>query len=334
MGHTSSDIYEHYYRNDVVDADIVAAVLEKPSDQAAMRLMGHVSLTRDPNAPCKLTKSERQEASNDAEVQAAAARYATSVAALRADHVTVSAARREAGKDPELQRRVDENDNLRKEYNKIRARKETELLEHLRAQYFATLGDVCLENQYTGQEEPAGPAPPIFRFGERKDLAKLLFPLPDTKTPSCVQQIQNGCQIIRLYASLCSRREYPRLRRQPKHAGCDPEKSGPDITTEGDLDIAPCFVDTCPGIFPVQCPGTQCLFCLGDGTLSTDIRTRCFSSTYALTRHVKIQHLKHLRPGMPFVCPHPTCQVTKIKCRDGNGFKVHALQVHNVIHGQ
>jgi len=54
-----------------------------------------------------------------------------------------------SGKGPELQRRVDENDKLHKEYKKIRARKETELLEHLRAEYFATLGDVCLENQYT-----------------------------------------------------------------------------------------------------------------------------------------------------------------------------------------
>jgi hypothetical protein len=53
MGHVNGSIHERSYRNQIVDADIVSAFLETPSDEATMKLMGHMSLTRDPNAPCR-----------------------------------------------------------------------------------------------------------------------------------------------------------------------------------------------------------------------------------------------------------------------------------------
>jgi len=43
-------------------------------------------------------------------------------------------------------------------------------------EYFSTLGAVCLENQHTGQDEPAGPSMSAFPFSEREALARLLFP--------------------------------------------------------------------------------------------------------------------------------------------------------------
>jgi hypothetical protein len=50
MGHVNGPIYEKSYRNQIVDADIASAFLETPSDEAIMKLMGHMLLTRDPNA--------------------------------------------------------------------------------------------------------------------------------------------------------------------------------------------------------------------------------------------------------------------------------------------
>ena len=61
MGHVNGTIYEKSYRNQVVDADIVSAFLETPSDEAIMKLMGHLSLTRDPNAPGEPTSAQRLE---------------------------------------------------------------------------------------------------------------------------------------------------------------------------------------------------------------------------------------------------------------------------------
>jgi hypothetical protein len=51
MGHVNSSIYEKSYRNQIIDTDIISAFLETPSDEAIMKSMGHLLLTRDPNAP-------------------------------------------------------------------------------------------------------------------------------------------------------------------------------------------------------------------------------------------------------------------------------------------
>ena len=48
MGQVNGIIYEKSYRNQVIDADIISAFLEIPSDEAIMKLMGHMSLARDP----------------------------------------------------------------------------------------------------------------------------------------------------------------------------------------------------------------------------------------------------------------------------------------------
>jgi hypothetical protein len=50
----NGSIYEKSYRNQIVDAGIVSAFLETPLDEVIMKLMGHMSLTRDPNAPAEL----------------------------------------------------------------------------------------------------------------------------------------------------------------------------------------------------------------------------------------------------------------------------------------
>jgi hypothetical protein len=53
MGHVNGNIYERHYRSQVVDADVVSAFLDTPSDEALMKLMGQMLLTRDPNAPAE-----------------------------------------------------------------------------------------------------------------------------------------------------------------------------------------------------------------------------------------------------------------------------------------
>jgi Protein of unknown function (DUF3435) len=150
MVHAHSGIHDKYYQSDIVDADIVAALLEKPSNQAAMRLLGHVSLTRDPNAPNSLTDFDRRQVAACPEVQEARARWDQSTSALRLDYVTVAAARKQAKHAAEVQTRLHAHDKLQKEYKKIRSRQEMEVLESRHADYFSTVGTLCFKNQYTG----------------------------------------------------------------------------------------------------------------------------------------------------------------------------------------
>jgi hypothetical protein len=44
-----------------IDTDIISAFLETPSDEAIMKLIGHILLTRDPNAPAEPTSIQRRQ---------------------------------------------------------------------------------------------------------------------------------------------------------------------------------------------------------------------------------------------------------------------------------
>ena len=243
-------IHEKHYRNQIVDADIIPAFLETPLDEAIMKLMGHMSLTRDPNAPAEPTSAQRRQVQANVEVIAAKRQADISTKAIRKCYSSIAAAKRKAQEDPTVQVELDNNTNLRKAHDRLFKRKLTSLFEISREEYFSYLRAACLENQHTGQEEPAGPSRPAFLFSERKALAKLLFPPPTSKPRPHQEQIEDSCQIIRLYASLCGRREYPRTRRRAQRDGQDQSKESRAVS-----EIKPCFLDTEPDIYPMQCPG-------------------------------------------------------------------------------
>jgi hypothetical protein len=327
MGHVNGTIYEKSYRNQVVDADIVSAFLETPSDEAIMKLMGHLSLTRDLNAPAEPTSAQRLEVQADPEIVVARKLLHSSTKVLRDRYGSVAAAKRKAQEDPTVQIELHENTKFKKDYKSLFQRKLTSLFEASREEYFSTLGAACLENQHTGQEEPAGPSIPTYRFPEREGLAKLLFLSPSEKSKSYQQQIKDSCQIIRLYSSLCGRREYPRTRRGQQDDSQDQPQSVDEVS-----EVKPCFLDTEPDIYPMRCPGTQCLFCLGDVSLAANIRTRCFKNPFTLTRHVEKQHLRYLSKGQSFNCPHPSCSLEGFILQDANHYKNHALVEHGIAH--
>jgi Protein of unknown function (DUF3435) len=329
MGHVNGTIYERSYRNQIVDADIVSAFIGTPSDEAMMKLMGHVSLTADPVAPAGPTSAQRRQAQDDVKVAAAKELFDASTQSIRDRYGSVAAARRKAKQDTTVQIKLDSRNRLERDLRSLTQRKVNELFEFSRQRYFETLGARCLQNQHTGQEEPAGPAAPEFRFSEREGLARLLFPSSASTPASTQQRNSSSCEIIRLYASLCGRREYPRPRRQPGHAGRDQPNA---VGSEGLADVRPCFLDTDPDIYPIRCPGTQCLFCLGDTSLAAEIRTKSFGGPWSLTRHVQRQHLLYLPQGEPFTCPHPSCSLDGVQLDHHDHYKNHALRVHGIVH--
>jgi Protein of unknown function (DUF3435) len=60
IGHINGFIYERHYRNQVVDINIVSAFLKTPLDEALMKLIGYISLIKDPNALAKLSPVQRR----------------------------------------------------------------------------------------------------------------------------------------------------------------------------------------------------------------------------------------------------------------------------------
>ena len=279
------------------------------------------------NAPAEPKSAQRRQVQADVEVIAAKNQADASTRTIRDHYGSLAAAKRKAQEVPTVQIEFDENTRLRKDHDSLFKRKLTSLVEISREEYFSTLGAACLENQHTGQEEPAGPSIPAFLFSEREALAKLLFPSPTSKTKSHQEQTEDRCQIIRLYDSLCGRREYPRTRRGVQNDSQDQSEESKEVS-----EVKPCFLDTEPDFYPMQCPGTQCLFCLGDVSLAANARTRCFANPSTLTRHLHKQHLQYLPAQQPFTCPHPSCSVDGFLLQDPNHYKNHALMAHSVVH--
>jgi Protein of unknown function (DUF3435) len=129
MGYVNGSVYERSYRNQTIDADIVSAFLEKPSDEAIMKLMGHMSLTRDPNAPAEPTSAQRRQIRSDPEVVAAKRLLGVSTKALHDRYRSVAAAKRKVQDDPTVQIELDENTRLRKDHDSLFKRKLTSSFE-------------------------------------------------------------------------------------------------------------------------------------------------------------------------------------------------------------
>ncbi len=119
IGHVNGSIYEKSYRNQIVDADIVSAFLEAPWDEAIMKLMAHMSLTRDPNAPAEPTSAQRRQVQADVEVIAARKQADSSTKTIRDRNGSLAAAKRKAQEDPTVQIEFDENTRLRKDHDSL-----------------------------------------------------------------------------------------------------------------------------------------------------------------------------------------------------------------------
>ncbi|OJD12104.1 hypothetical protein AJ78_07253 [Emergomyces pasteurianus Ep9510] len=78
--------------------------------------------------------------------------------------------------------------------------------------------------------------------------------------------------------------------------------------------------------FPITCPGTQCLFCLGDSQLPHSAPMYSFSRPGHVRRHVQACHLRYLDPDALLWSPHPSCPDVVDGVKD---FQGHALLVHN-----
>ncbi|ERF75780.1 hypothetical protein EPUS_01610 [Endocarpon pusillum Z07020] len=199
MGHVNGSIHERSYRNEVVDTDIVSAFLETPSDKSTMKLIGHTSLTRDPNAPTKPTPAHRHQVQEDTEIIEARRMLDSQTQTIINRYRSLAQATRNAQHDLKLQAELDHHAQLKREHNALFKRKLRAVFEQSRKQYFETLGVICLQNQHTGNPEPPRPDEQPFRFLEREDLIRLLFPRSLPTSPQ--QQVENSSKIIRLIST-------------------------------------------------------------------------------------------------------------------------------------
>ena len=124
-----------------------------------------------------------------------------------------------------------------------------------------------------------------FTFHERDRLAQNIF-CPRKDVEDGDQTHSRRVQVITDWVSLCSLHTAPN------------RKAISAVSGDEDADI-----------FPLVCPGTQCLFCLGDVQLPNSARIYAFSRSENLHRHENSSHFRYL-DNKPFTCPHPSCDET------------------------
>ncbi|EDN03649.1 hypothetical protein I7I51_05473, partial [Histoplasma capsulatum] len=309
MGHSRADIFERYYISVKVKRDVQSAYLGCPARESIIQAVGRFSLTRDPRAPKELSNEQKEAIERDPQLVKLCDRQRSLRKLIERKHGSVPKSKGTA---------------LHREYTElgdtIRAEKQTlhrEAFEDMRQEFFATIDTVEIERQLLGlsisEELKMDDEDKVqFVFEERARLARNLFRSSDCRTEDQHELYIRRVQTSQDWVSLCSLREGPRKRRVSS------AESGVDITFDGIIDA-----DT----FPISCPGTQCLFCLGDSQLPHSARIYSFSRPDHLRRHVQNCHLPYLDPDTLLWCPHPSCP----DALDGvEEFQGHALIVHNV----
>jgi hypothetical protein len=78
--------------------------------------------------------------------------------------------------------------------------------------------------------------------------------------------------------------------------------------------------------WPLGCCPTQCIFCLGNTTLTHDPRRKVFRNVYSPRDHFVRLRLGHLPDNGPVVCTHPECLVV---VQHKQHLCKHALELYN-----
>jgi hypothetical protein len=247
MGHADPNIYRRHYLNQIVSTDTLACLLSSPSGEGIMRLAGHMSLTRDANAPTALSPSQRDELREHPQLRAAIEARDEERKSLIAKHQKIKLAKIE---DPRAYARYCQYQRSAKA---IDVRLKADKLKAIREEYFATVGARHIERQHREQSlscagETESPSDKTmkptdylkFELEERNLLPALLFGTLDPDVPK--DDGGNLAQIIRVFRSLCRRCA------RPTHANDVHFKSLALEEIEHDEQV--------PDTYPIIVPGT------------------------------------------------------------------------------
>lgn len=308
MGHSHSGIFQ-FYINPNVKCDVQAAFLDEPSDDVLVKMLGNMSLTRDPLAPTKLGPHDARAIEEHPTI----ARLR-----LRRDAFTDTLKRLRRG----FERCVDEGEeveklvNLRKDAEAALRRKKKQLhdrmLKKARKRYFMENDTRELEEEDDQLLEDEAKTKPgiVYALEERARIANsLCSPVVDLDEPGALDR---RIELIRDMKELCGRREVRRRDTAPNPAL-------PQTKKEEDVAFA-----------PLVCDAHQCLFCIGDEPMPLSQRMFCYSRPAKMMDHIEKDHLDQFEAEAKIPCPHPTCRKYQVVLDGVLHFKAHALRVHKI----
>ncbi|PGH15248.1 hypothetical protein AJ80_05601 [Polytolypa hystricis UAMH7299] len=240
-----------------------------------------ITLTQDPRVPKDLTDEQKATIEHDP--------LLVELKYQRLEYRSISKA---CSTDPYAQL-----NKLEKSIQSERQYLRRQVQEEIREQFFTTIDTIEIEHQLLGLSvanhlKIEDTEEVHFTFIERHCLAQSLFQslggCADKKHDFHSQQVQAICD----WAALC---DLQGINHKKNVLSCEPTipKEEPNLV---DADK-----------FPLICPATQCLFCLGNDQLAYNARIYSFSRTEHLLRYMHDYHLRYLALDAGFPCPDPSC---------------------------
>lgn len=248
MGHSQSRIFQ-VYLNQRVKRDVQAAFLGRPSQDALIRAVGHMSRSLDPRAPTALTPEELVAIKIDPTIVKLRQSRDTLSLQMKSSYGSINKA---------------EGTEMYKDYTHASAALRREITYRKnsafggsRNEYFRTIDTKELEEQLIDplliepERKYSDSEVVKHRFEERSRIAEMLCDLPSHLTKQ--ERLDRRIKAIKDLTALCSLREVPRQDRLP--SGHRWGILSEEEALKSDL-------------FPTTCTSTQCLFCLGNDQLS------------------------------------------------------------------
>ena len=339
MDHTGNNvIFERNYLSRMIRYDTQAAYLGNSSQADLIQAANQMSRWMDPRRPRHLNDEQRNAIRREKEVQK-----------LRDHRDRLHGEIRE--RYGPMAKAVEEeihNDYVavkREVYSRVRAR-ERAVLEQVQAEHDARAPVDDIQAQLGGDAEfarGAAPAPSQQQhvFAERARIAEAFFCDPSAFASESGQT--RKLAILDDIIALCARRERraPRTHRKREN-GAGSQKRKRDLESLGSLTTAQpdakfCKTKSCAEAqpteeeeFPKLCEPFQCLFCIGNASLSLDERRRPFYNKYSLRRHVDTCPYGPPTPDSELACPHPHPDCVGVVLKNLNHFKNHAIRKHGI----
>ncbi|KAI9855621.1 MAG: hypothetical protein M1824_005948 [Vezdaea acicularis] len=189
MGHARADVFKHYI-SQTVAVDTQSAYLGTPARKDLMQAVGHMSATRDPRVPKKLTDDQKAEIARD-----------VSLSKLRkirdelSGQLRLQSGKIKLGKGTSL---YQEYQNAHKDYRSRRMVLAREKLVKSRETFFANINGLEIRQQLAGLPQYREPDPLTeisYHFLERAKVVKAFYGDEDAQSETPICRLQTAIKI-------------------------------------------------------------------------------------------------------------------------------------------
>jgi hypothetical protein len=310
MGHINAGIYQAYM-NERIQYSVQAGFLGKPSEDALIKALSHMSRDMDTRAPKRLTGVEKESLKTHPWIVDLRELRDTLSKEIQRIYGTLKKA--QAAGDQIYQQYLDASHDLENAKQKLKRHKEKQT----RAAFFDKIETEDAIRQLASldmKEEELEPIPALIEhvLEERKLVAELLFEKCHDKTPQ--QKQEHLEQTIEALVSLC------RLQEPPRRAKATHDRDwGILPTPEPSVESTPepPFIQA-----PTKITNRQCLFCISKGLDSSFTRPR------KATEHLDNQQLVWFNEDAVIPCPDEYCRSSGVLLFGHINLKNHIRNSH------